>query len=104
MTANGVSQGLTTAVPFHGDGAYTEGGQWELAGRFDLNDPTQGFPLDGLRTISVTAEDKAGNLSEAATLDIFIDTQGPRVTNVFVTGNGAFNLFDPSLLKGPRRA
>ena len=40
-------------------------------------------------TIVVETVDVAGNVSDAsAPLNIFIDTQGPQVTNVFITGFG----------------
>ena len=84
INGSDVYQGLTVAQPSHGDHAYTDGGQWRLVGQFDLNDPDQGFPLDGLRQIGVTAEDVAGNVSEAMFLDVFIDTQGPQVTAVYI--------------------
>jgi len=94
-------QGLTVALPEDGNLAFPDG-QWNLAGKFDLNDPNVGFPLDGLRQIATSAEDLAGNESEESFLDIFLDTQGPQLADVFVTGFPGFNLFDPkSMADGP---
>ena len=48
------------------------------------------------RTILLSAEDLAGNITAPdanETLDIFIDTQGPQVTDVFITDVPGFNLF-----------
>ena len=67
-----------------------------------MNDPriltALGLPKDGLRTILLSAEDLAGNITAPAanvTLEIFVDTQGPQVTDVFITGipTATFNLF-----------
>ena len=96
INGSDVYQGLTVALPSHGDHAYTDGGQWRLVGQYDLNDPDQGFPLDGLRQIGVTAEDVAGNVSDPEFLNVFIDTQGPRVTDVEFNELGdAYDVFDP---------
>ncbi|MFH1919863.1 MAG: hypothetical protein ABIP48_08270 [Planctomycetota bacterium] len=107
INGSDVYQGLTVAVPLDGNLAFLNG-QWNLAGKFDLNDPTAGFPLDGRRQIVVTAEDLAGNESSraqpdaAAVLDIFIDTQGPQVFDpdgagaeqaIQITGSPNYNLF-----------
>ena len=108
IDASDVYQGLTVAVPLDGGGAFSDG-QWRLAGRYDLNDPDRGFPLDGLRQIAVTAEDLAGNVSEeAAVFNLFVDTQGPRVTAVRITDDpatavdeSAYNLFAPKPSDGP---
>jgi hypothetical protein len=59
----------------------------------DLNDPHL-FPFNGPRTIEVTAEDPAGNVSPADTLSIFLDTQGPQVFDLYITNAPSFNLFD----------
>ncbi len=57
----------------------------------NLNDPSQGFPVDGQRQIGATAEDLAGNLSVASFLDILIDTEAARVSAVnFVNGTTVF--------------
>ena len=89
-----VFQGLTVAIPLDGNLAFPSG-QWNLAGQYDLNDPTVGFPLDGLRQIGVDAKDLAGNVSEPAFLDIFIDTQGPQVIELLHTDAPGYALFDP---------
>ena len=88
----------TTVIPLDGGDQYPAG-YWEAQSYVDLNDPAF-FAFDGQRNILVTAEDVAGNVSAAAALAIFIDTQGPQVTaNPFIsdaTGNPvnpAFNLF-----------
>ena len=60
-------------------------GQWTIATRVGLNDPVVSTSRDGLRQIAVTAEDLAGNVSQPAFRDIFLDTQGPQVTDVRVT-------------------
>jgi hypothetical protein len=78
IDASDFFQGLTVALPRDGNQAF-ELGQWNLAGQHDLNDPDAGFPLDGVRQIGVTATDVAGNQSQPDFLDIFVDTQGPRV-------------------------
>ena len=108
-------QGLTVAIPLDGNQQFPFG-QWNLTGQFDLNDPNAGigFPLDGLRQIGVTAEDVAGNVSAPDFLDIFIDTQGPRVFDpdgggpqqaiqVITAGvpNATFDLFDIKPTLGP---
>ena len=59
--------------------------------------------IDGLRTMFVVAEDLAGNVNlpddlVQERLRIFIDTQGPRITSVFITDVPAYDLFNP---KGP---
>ncbi|MCP4853121.1 MAG: calcium-binding protein, partial [Fuerstiella sp.] len=85
---------LTTTLPNDGDEVFPEG-QWSAMYDYNLNDPAapNSFPHDGIREISVTAEDLAGNVSTPENLDIFIDTQGPQVTDVFITSDPAFNLF-----------
>jgi len=92
---------LTVALPEDGDDAFPEG-QWETTFIRDLNDPAS-FPFDGVREIVVTAEDLAGNVNVAddglgdpgQVLELFVDTQGPRVTEVFVTSDPDYDLFDP---------
>lgn len=79
------------------------GGQWEVTSTVNMNDPRilaalgLVFPdKDGERTILLSAEDVAGNITAADAneiLDIFIDTQGPQVTDVFITDVPGFNLF-----------
>lgn len=86
--------GLTLAGPFDGNVAFPEG-LWSLTGTLDLNDPDL-FPRDGLRTITATAEDRAGNESEEGTLDIFVDTQGPQITAVDINSQDSeYDLFSP---------
>ncbi|MDY0166305.1 MAG: NF038122 family metalloprotease, partial [Thermoguttaceae bacterium] len=85
--------GQATAIPIDGTDQFPDemnqlpGGYWEIRSIVNLNDPGL-FPLDGLRTIFVTAEDVAGNVSvpdtEDEVLEIFIDTQGPVIEGVFV--------------------
>jgi hypothetical protein len=89
-----VFQGLTVAIPLDGNLAFPNG-QWNLAGQHDLNNPTVGFPLDGLRQIGVNAEDLAGNVSEYAFLDVFIDTQGPQIKAIYNPDAPLDDLFDP---------
>jgi Dockerin type I domain/RTX calcium-binding nonapeptide repeat (4 copies) len=87
--------GLTTTEPLDGSNQFP-GGQWKYQSPLDLNNPALGFTKDGVRTIYVTAEDVAGNVTADAaadTLNIFLDTAGPQVTNVQITGSPAFNLF-----------
>ncbi|MHC4399105.1 MAG: Ig-like domain-containing protein, partial [Planctomycetota bacterium] len=110
VTANGLIDlpgefSLTVAVPLDGDEAFPDG-QWQTAFIRDLNDPIDPdppvFPLDGFREILVTAEDLAGNVNTVdgvedtdQVLDIFIDTQGPRVEQVTIPGDPEYNLFSP---------
>ncbi|MFV2068411.1 MAG: Ig-like domain-containing protein, partial [Pirellulales bacterium] len=109
-TANGAIDtagefSLTVAVPPDGDDAFPDG-QWLTAYLRDLNDPNapDAFPLDGVREILVTAEDLAGNVNQVddgagdadQVLNIFLDTQGPRITDIDVnTPGNAYDLFDP---------
>ena len=75
-------------------------GNWSSA--LDLNQIV-GLPKDGLRSLLVTGEDVAGNPmpmngvinTGVSKLDIFIDTQGPQVNDVFITGQQQYDLFDP---------
>jgi hypothetical protein len=93
--------GQTVALPYDGNDAYPDG-YWELTTAVDLNEIV-GLPLDGLRQLLVTAEDVAGNPmpmdNEIADgvdqLDIVLDTQGPRVQDVYVTNFPGYDLFDP---------
>jgi len=93
--------GMAVAIPLDGNEATPEG-YWTITSNIDLNDPTI-FPRDGLRNMIVTAEDLAGNVSGDQNLTIFIDTQGPQVNEVFITGNPSFDLFGlkPNLQQGP---
>ncbi len=92
--------GQTVAVPIDGNQALADG-QWLLTNLLvDLNDPAF-FPFDGLRQISATAEDVAGNRSTGGEvigsgfIDIFLDTQAPKVESVGLTNYPGFDLFDP---------
>jgi subtilisin-like proprotein convertase family protein len=92
--------GQTVAVPFDGNDAYPDG-YWEINSVRDLNEVV-GVPIDGLRRLLVTAEDQAGNpmpmdgviRENVDELQIFIDTQGPRITSISPNGTD-FDLFDP---------
>jgi len=73
--------GQDTALPIDGSNQLPFG-FWTIQSVLNFNgDPP--FPLDGLRTVFVTAEDLAGNESQVDSADeilqIFIDTQGPQV-------------------------
>ncbi len=106
MTAGDLLIGQTTAIPLDGtDQLETPldpnepGGQWQLTSTVSMNDPriTSVLGLDGVRRILLSAEDVAGNITApdaVETLEIFIDTQGPQVTGVFITAVPGFNLFD----------
>ncbi|HLA84109.1 MAG TPA: hypothetical protein VJL29_04890, partial [Thermoguttaceae bacterium] len=91
--------GQTTAIPLDGNQAEPDG-YWEIESIVDLNDPDF-FPTpDGVRTIFITAEDLAGNVNAAGgqaadTLEIFVDTTGPVITDVYVTAVPGYDLFDP---------
>jgi len=109
-TANGAIDtagefSLTVAAPLDGNDAFPNG-QWRTAYLRDLNDPNapDTFPFDGVREILVTAEDLAGNVNQVddgtgdanQVLNIFLDTQGPRITAVDVNTQGnTYDLFDP---------
>ncbi len=107
--------GETVAVPFDGTNQFGNAtgdhnnGQWELTSTVDMNDddllaalfaggqiPTA-TTRDGLRTILANAEDVAGNVSSPPVeLEIFIDGQGPRITDVEINAlNDPYDLFDP---------
>ncbi|HVX13123.1 MAG TPA: DUF4214 domain-containing protein [Pirellulales bacterium] len=88
--------GQTTAMPVDGTNAQPNG-EWTLTSNIDLNNPSLGLPLDGVRSMFVTAEDLAGNVSAAQELTIFLDTQGPTISNVNITGNPTYPLFDTKL-------
>ncbi len=74
-------------------------GAWQITSNVDLTDPTLGFGTDGLRRIVLRGEDVAGNVTSDMTLDIFLDTTGPRVTSV-VYPDGR-SVFDPKPTDGP---
>ncbi|MEX0675655.1 MAG: ELWxxDGT repeat protein [Pirellulales bacterium] len=86
--------GQTVATPIDGSNQFP-GGRWVVTSNVDLNNPVY-FPKDGLRTIFVTAEDPAGNQGPTPNpevLAIFIDTQGPQVTELFITDFPQYDLF-----------
>jgi hypothetical protein len=93
--------GQTVAVPFDGNDAFPDG-YWEITTVLDLNEII-GLPKDGLRRLLVTAEDVAGNpmpMNNAIAdgvdeLQIFIDTQGPQITDVQIEDFPDHDLFDP---------
>ncbi len=87
--------GESVALPLDGTNQFPNG-EWTFHVTRDLNDPALGQGHDGLRTFFVTGEDLAGNVTadaNADSLQIFIDTQGPQVTNVQITGSPDYNLF-----------
>jgi subtilisin-like proprotein convertase family protein len=106
--------GQTVAVPYDGNDAYPDG-YWELTSALDLNQlfVSAGLEKDGLRRLLVTAEDVAGNpmpmlgvggnpnapgiATNVDELHIFIDTQGPQVTDVSINNltSREYDLFDP---------
>ncbi|HUT13235.1 MAG TPA: hypothetical protein VMY42_22290 [Thermoguttaceae bacterium] len=115
VDAGDVLIGFTVALPEDGTNQFPNG-QWKVTTNVDLNDPGA-FAFDGLRRLLVTAEDVAGNVSAPQALNIFIDTQGPRIFDpdgagvrnaVHITDNAAtpqderdFDLFDPKPSAGP---
>ena len=110
-TGNGIFEpgidlqvGFDVAEPFDGTNQYPNG-YWQIdAININLNAPPFS-PTDGLRRFFVTAEDVAGNINPgvgqiAEEFEIFIDTQGPRITDVTVnapsgSAGDVYNLFDP---------
>ncbi|MCI0360198.1 MAG: hypothetical protein L0211_17105 [Planctomycetaceae bacterium] len=106
-TGNGIFEpaidfqiGFDVAEPFDGTNQYPNG-YWQVdAVNVDLNAPPFS-PTDGLRRIFVTAEDVAGNINPeqgqiVQELEIFIDTQGPQITDVEINNKGnPYDLFDP---------
>lgn len=92
--------GETVAIPLDGNQVFTDG-EWLLTNLLvDLNNSAF-FPFDGLRQIGATAEDVAGNVSDGGEvigsgfIDIFLDTQAPKVESVGLTNYPAYDLFDP---------
>ncbi|MGE0756168.1 MAG: dockerin type I domain-containing protein, partial [Pirellulaceae bacterium] len=118
VDAGDVFLGQTTAVPFDGNNQFgsptfkPDGsvamGQWEITSTVHMNDTEArslggalvALPFDGLRRMLITAEDVAGNVNAPQVLDIFVDTQGPQVTSVYITADPAFDLFDPKVPGG----
>jgi hypothetical protein len=100
--------GQATAIPLDGTNQQPDG-YWEIRSVIDLNDSAL-FPVDGLRTIFVTATDVAGNRNVPGDafgtdadeiLEIFLDTRGPVIDQIFITGSPGFPLFDPKPVDGP---
>ncbi|MEX0643070.1 MAG: Ig-like domain-containing protein, partial [Pirellulales bacterium] len=93
--------GQSVALPFDGNDAYPKG-FWELTTVLDLNE-IDAVSRDGLRQLLVTAEDVAGNPMKmdgviedgVDVLQIFIDTQGPRIRDVNLGPEIDYDLFDP---------
>ncbi len=98
--------GLTTATPVDGTNQFP-GGQWSFTTPLDLNNPSLGFIKDGVRVIYSTGEDVAGNTTTDATADVlnlFLDTSGPQITGLQITGSSTYNLFGikpGNALQGP---
>jgi hypothetical protein len=92
--ATDLQLGSTVATPTDGTNA-DPNGQWSLQSAINLNDSSllPLLPFDGVRRIFVTAEDLAGNVNAPQQLDIFLDTQGPQITNVQINSFPNFNLF-----------
>ncbi|GAB4131525.1 MAG: hypothetical protein Kow0040_10920 [Thermogutta sp.] len=99
VDAGDVFLGQTTATPLDGNQAEPNG-YWEITSAVDLNDPAY-FARDGVRRLLAQATDPAGNNSVTQQLNIWIDTQGPRVESVFITSAPGFNLFNPKPTDGP---
>ena len=101
--------GLTTTTPLDGTNQFP-GGQWSVTTPLDLNNPALGFAQDGLRIVYLTGEDVAGNTTSDASADvlnIFLDSVGPQITSVQITGSPAYNLFGTkpgNALQGPTPA
>jgi large repetitive protein len=98
VDAGDVQIATTVTLPYDGTNQYPNG-SWQATTFVDLNNPAF-FPVrDGVRTILLTAEDVAGNLVQppaTVNLQIFIDTQGPQVTDVDINNAGnPYDLFDP---------
>ena len=86
--------GLTVAAPLDGSNQFP-GGQWSFTTPLDLNNPNLGFAHDGARSLYMTSEDLAGNVTPDATADrlnIFLDTAGAQVTDVQITGSPRLHL------------
>ena|GEM_PF-1846826 len=110
VAIDGVPVGTTVAVPLDGNNALQPPnppynnieGNWRIDSQANLS--------DGEHSVVVTFEDQAGNRVSTAPLLIFVDTQGPKITNVTagqVSENGEFSfdgvtsLFEPKPSGGP---
>ena len=84
--------GQTVAVPLDGTNA-DPSGSWSVTSAIDLNDP-RFFTADGERVIHVTATDLAGNVSPEQQMKIFVDTEGPQISGIGITGDTTgYNIF-----------
>jgi len=81
-----------SAVVASEDGDAASQGNWQI-------DTTSSL-ADGQHTAVFTFEDVAGN-QNTSTASFTVDTQGPRVTDVEVTGSANYELFDPTPSDGP---
>ncbi|MEM7311707.1 MAG: dockerin type I domain-containing protein [Planctomycetota bacterium] len=98
LTAADVFIGQTVAEPLDGTNQHSDG-SWQLTSTVNMNDPAKLgiLGVDGLRRILLTAEDVAGNITAAdavTTIEIFVDTAGPQVTNVSIAAFPAYDLFN----------
>ena len=107
VTPADVLIGQTVATPIDGINQHPFG-EWEITSTVGMNDAAQlgSLGVDGLRTILISAEDLSGNVTPGLVerLDIFIDTAGPNVTDVFITTAPTYNLFDlkpANVVQGP---
>jgi len=83
--------GETTAVPIDGTNV-DPSGQWSIQSNMSMNDP-RFFTKDGERVIHVTATDLAGNVSPEQQMKIFVDTQGPQISGIGITGAPGYDIF-----------
>ncbi|MFO0943474.1 MAG: dockerin type I domain-containing protein [Pirellulales bacterium] len=91
FTADDILLGQTVTPPL--DGTNQGSGEWQITPTTGLNSPDLVATLgkDGLRTLFVTAEDLAGNVSAPQSLNILIDTTPPIVTAVnYPNGQSVF--------------
>ena len=99
VEVDGIPAGTAVAIPLDGNDAFQPPnvpydiieGNWVAQTNFHLD--------DGQRTITFTYEDVAGNRS-TSTQDIFVDTVGPRVTNVTRNDAEFTSMFDPKPSNG----
>jgi len=88
-----VQIGTAVADPVVGNSG--DPGGWRLSSTVNVNDSDKLAPLwiDGVRLIRFIGRGVDGNLTDPEELQIFIDTRGPRVTEVFIKDAPAFDLF-----------
>jgi hypothetical protein len=84
---------LDIADALLGEATASLAGQWQATALAQL-------PA-GLNRIFATAIDAAGNVSQPATFEFFIDTQAPSVTSVSITGAPIYNLTNPHAVTPP---